>query len=291
VCSGGVTTTLHHHEVTEETVMSSRFDRFALGSVVLASAALAACSSHSSAPASTTTTTPTTANSSVKPSLAAPVPVSPLSGESVATRPVLTVANAVRTGTITGTVTYTFDVADNPAFSPLAATGSASEGASMTAFTLTTDLAGGKTYYWRAAAIDVADGLTSPASSSQAVTTVSLSTAAKIASQENPPLVLWPGTQPPGTSGQANLGDGWGIVSTADFLGNPFVSPTLENLRVFDLLDHGMNPNAVLGWMQSNGYNTSAVYYGNVAQGVFGFSQNYLTLIGTSWSLVKRVGA
>jgi hypothetical protein len=266
--------------------------RHALWSIILACATLAACSSNSTTPATpttpTSTTSPTTATTT-KPSLAAPVPVSPLSGATVATKPVFTVTNAVRTGTIAGAVTYTFDVADNPGFSPLAATGSAPEGAGVTTFTLTADLGGGKTYYWRAAAIDVADGLTSPASASQTVATVNLSTAAKIASQEG--LNLWPGTQPPGTPGQANLGDGWGVVSTADFMGNPFVSPTLENLRVFDLLDRGMNPNSVLGWMNSNGYNTSAVYYDNVAQGVFGFSPNYMTLIGTYWSLVRRVGA
>jgi hypothetical protein len=215
--------------------------------------------------------------------------VSPLSGATVDTRPVLNVVNAVRTGTIAGAVTYTFDVADNPGFSPLAATGSAPEGAGSTTFTVTSDLSGGKTYYWRAAAVDVADGVTSPPSTSQSVTTINLSTAAKIAAQEG--LNLWSGTQPPGAPGQAILGDGWGVVYTADFQGNPFLSPTLENLRVFDLLDHGMNPNSVLGWMNSNGYNTSAVYYGSVAQGVFGFSQNYMTLIGSSWSLVKRVGA
>jgi hypothetical protein len=217
------------------------------------------------------------------------VAVSPLAGATVDPRPVLTVVNAVRTGTITGNVTYTFDVADNPGFSPLTVTGSAPEGAGITTFTLTADLTGGKTYYWRAAAVDVSDGVTSPASSPQSVTTVSLSTAQKIAAAEG--LNLWPGTQPPGTPGQTVLGDGWGVVSTADFQGNPFVSPTVENLRVFDLLDRGMNPNLVLGWMNSNGYGTAAVYYGSVAQGVFGFSQNYMTLIGTSWTLVKRVGA
>ncbi len=180
-------------------------------------------------------------------------------------------------------------MADNPGFSPLAATGSAPEGAGITTFTLAADLAGGRTYYWRAAAIDVADAVTSPASTPQTIMTVSLSAAATIAVQEG--LNLWPGTQPPGAPGQAALGNGWGVVSTADFQGNPFVSPTLENLRVFDLLDRGMNPNSVLGWMNGNGYYTSAVYYPSVAQGVFGFSQNYLTLIGTSWTLVKRVGA
>jgi hypothetical protein len=197
--------------------------------------------------------------------------------------------NAARTGTLAGTVTYTFEVADNAGFSPLTASGSAPEGSALTTFTLTADLPGGKTYYWRAAAVGVTDGLTSPPSSPQSVVIVNLSTAGRIANQES--LALWPGTQPPGAAGQANLGDGWGVVSTADFQGKPFVSPTLENLRVFDLLDHGMNPNLVLGWMNSNGYPTSAVYYGNVAQGVFGFSPNYLTLIGTSWSLVRRVGA
>jgi len=266
-------------------------NRNAFWSVVLASTTLAACSSSSTTPVTPSTPTPTTPppTTTAKPSLAAPVAVSPLAGSTVNIRPVLTVANAVRTGAIAGTVTYTFDVADNPGFNPLTATGSAPEGTGVTTFTLGSDLVGGKTYYWRAAAVDVADGVTSPASTSQSVTTVNLSTAAKIAAQEG--LNLWPGTQPPGAPGQAILGDGWGVVSTADFQGHPFVSPTLENLRVFDLLDRGMNPNSILGWMNSNGYNTDAVYYGNVAQGVFGFPPNYMTLIGTSWELVKRVGA
>ena len=53
-----------------------------------------------------------------------------------------------------------------------------------------------------------------------------------------------------------------------------------------------MNPGDVLGWMNSNGYNTSAVYYGNVGRaGVFGFPANYISLEVGGWELVRRVGA
>lgn len=265
-------------------------NRFGLCAIVLASVTIAGCSSSSTTPTTTTTTTTTTVNTTTpKPSLDAPVPVAPLSGATVTGRPVLTVTNAVRTGTITGAVTYTFDVADNSGFNPLTATGSAAEGSGTTSFTLPTDLAAGKTYFWRATANDAADAVTSPSSNVQSVVTPSLSTAAKIAAQEG--LTLWSGTQPPGTPGQSNLGPGWGVSNTADFLGNPYLTPTLDNLRVFDLLDRGMSAGAVIGWMTSNGYGTSAAYYGDVAQGVFGFPQNYMTLIGSSWELVRRVGA
>jgi hypothetical protein len=271
-------------------MINYRVQRSGILCLFLASAALAGCTSTTTTPTATTVTPPVVPTPVVTPkALAAPVAVSPLSGATVETKPTLTMVNAVRTGTLTGPVTYLFEVADNSGFNPLTASGSTPEGAGVTTFTLVTDLTGGKTYYWRVTAIDVTDALTSPVSSAQSIVTVNVSTAGKIATQEG--LTLWSGTQPPGTAGQAHLGDGWGIVSTADFQGHPFVSPTLDNLRVFDLLDHGMNPNSIVGWMQSNGYPTAAVYYGDVAQGVFGFPQNYLTLIGTSWTLVKRVGA
>lgn len=270
--------------------MIHRSNRSAFWAIVVATATLAGCSSSTTTPTPTTTTTTTTVNTTTpKPSLDAPVAVSPLSGATVSSRPVLTVTNSVRTGSITGAVTYTFDVADNPGFSPLTASGSSPEGIGSTSFTLTSDLASGKTYYWRAAAVDVADNITSPASAAQTVATASLSTAEKIAQQQG--RTLWPGTQPPGTPGRTNLGPGWGVQNTADFLGNPYLNPTLDNLRVFDLLDRGMNASGVISWMNSNGYFTNAVYYPDVAQGVYGFPQNYMTLIGTSWELVRRVGA
>lgn len=267
------------------------FARFTPLLMTLASVTFTACSGNSTTPTTPTTATspaPTT-TTTTKPSLSAPVPVTPLSGTTVGARPTLTVVNAARTGTVTGTVTYTFDIADNPGFAPVAATGSAQEGTGVTSFTVTGDLQGGKAYYWRAAAVDVADGVTSPASSAQTISTIALTLAAKIAGQEG--LTLWPGVQPPGIPGQTALGPGWSVTATSDFLGNPYQSPTLENLRVLDLLDRGMNANSVISWMNSNGYGTNAVYYGDVAQGVFGFSQNYMTLIGTSWELVRRVGA
>ena len=270
-----------------------RIQRCLLAGSLIASMAWSACS-NSSAQSSTTTTaptpTPTAPTPTVTPkSLAAPVPVSPLTGSQAVIRPALTVVNAVRSGTLTGALTYTFDVSETSSFASVVASVSAPEGQGQTAAALTTDLGPGKTYYWRATAVGVTDGVTSPASEPQMVVTIDLTTAGKIAAVER--LTLWPDVQPPGTPGQARLGEGWGVVQTFDFLGNAFLSPTLDDLRVFDLLDRGMDPNAISSWLRVNGYFTQAVYYGDVAQGVFGFPQNYLTLIGTQWTLVKRVGA
>lgn len=100
---------------------------------------------------------------------------------------------------------------------------------------------------------------------------------------------LWTGSQPPGTSGHAVLGDNWQAQSLTAYTGISFVSPPLEALRVFDLLDRGFDPQAALNWMNGNGYLTSAVYYPNV--NVIGFSTMYMAFVNGRWDLVLRVGA
>jgi hypothetical protein len=67
------------------------------------------------------------------------------------------------------------------------------------------------------------------------------------------------------------------------------VKPTIEQLRVFDLLDRGYDPQSALNWMNSNGYSTVAVYYSSVQ--VIGFPFEYMALVGGQWELVIRVGA
>jgi hypothetical protein len=269
--------------------MTDRFQRSALVCIVLASVTPLACTSSSSPSSTPTAPTPTqTATPAApKPALAAPVAVSPLSGTTVATRASFTVTNAVRTGTLTGTVTYTFEVADNAGFNPLAASGSVQEGAAQTTLALATDLAGGKTYYWRATALSQADGLASSSSETQTITVANSSQAGKIADQQG--VVLWPGTQPLGTTGQARLGPGWGVGRQTSFDGVNFLSPPIDALRVLDLLDRGLDPDAALRWMNSNGYGTQAVYYPSVL--AIGFPYQYMALVNGAWELVHRVGA
>jgi hypothetical protein len=99
---------------------------------------------------------------------------------------------------------------------------------------------------------------------------------------------LWTGAQPPGTSGHALIGDNWQVQTLTAYSGVAFVSPTLEELRVFDLLDRGFDPQGALDWMSGNGYPTSAAYYPAVK--VIGFPTEYMAFINGQWDLVLRVG-
>jgi hypothetical protein len=107
--------------------------------------------------------------------------------------------------------------------------------------------------------------------------------------------VLWPGVQPPGTAGQAGLGTNWDVQHVVSHGGSAYVSPGLDELRVFDLMDHGLAPSAVVGWLNSNGYSTTAALYvvfNSLSQAipVFGFNFDYMTLNNDGrWDLVFRV--
>jgi hypothetical protein len=217
----------------------------------------------------------------------APVSISPANGASVSTQPTLTVINATPTGP-SGPIAYRFDISTAPTFAALTVTGSVAPGAGQTSFTPTTDLAPVTTFYWRAIAIDQTDLVTSPASAARSFTTMTAATqASALAAQEG--LTLWPNLQPPGTPGHAVLGDNWQVQSLTGFTGVQFLSPALDALRVFDLLDRGMDPQSALNWCNSNGYPNSGAYYPSAD--VVGFPQEYMALIGGQWSMIIKVGA
>jgi hypothetical protein len=197
------------------------------------------------------------------------------------------VTNATRTGTVNGAVSYTFEIADNSAFNPVAISGSVPEGSSQTTIAVSTDLGAGKTYYWRAVAVDAADGLTSPPSDAQTMTIVNPTQAEQIAAQRG--VALWPGAQPTGAAGHARLGPGWNVGTQTSFDGVMFQTPPIDALRVFDLLDRGYDPDAAIGWMRVNGYGSVPVYYPEPK--AIGFPYQYMALVNGAWELVRRVGA
>jgi hypothetical protein len=220
-------------------------------------------------------------------SLNAPVPISPLTNSQTSQRPALRVTNAVRSGA-TGAITYTFEIASTSAFTAGIANATVAEGVNETGFIPTADLPVGPLLFWRATAVDAANATSSVASSVQSFTvTVTLSQAGLIAQQRG--VVLWPGVQPPGTVGRATLGPGWEVRTIRDVLGQLVPSPTLEELRVFDLLDRGLDPDAAIAWMNSNGYFTAALYYPSVLS--IGFQSHYMTYLFGAWELVTRTGA
>jgi hypothetical protein len=202
-----------------------------------------------------------------------PAPLSPSNGAQTSGQPTLTVVNATRSGP-TGNIVYRFDLSTSLLFATVALSGTVGEGPTQTSFTPPTSLTINATYYWRAVAIDAASGTSSAPSTVQSFTT------------SNP---LWPGAQPPGTNGHAIQGDGWGQTTIVSFTGVTFTSPTLEDQRIFDLLDRGLDPDSALAWMNGNGYPVSAVYYSSVD--AIGFMYQYMARIGGAWALVTRVGS
>ena len=182
---------------------------------------------------------------------------------------------------------YTFEIASNSSFSPVAISGTVSEGSGQTSFTPATDLTPGVTYYWRATAIDATDSLSSPPSTTQIFTAAARTRQEVLAAQLGVPL--WPGVQPPGGTGQAMMGNGWDVQNMVSFSGVAFVSPQIDMLQLFDLIDRGFDPQGAIDWMHGNGYPTGGAYFPSIA--VIGFPYEYMALIGGQWALVRRIGA
>jgi hypothetical protein len=203
----------------------------------------------------------------------APVLVTPASNATIGNlRPTFTITNAVRTGPA-GTITYKFDVSTTSGFTAIVATGTVAEGTTQTSFTPSSDLVIGTTYFWRAQAIDATNSITTGFS------TASFSTPAAN-------TALWPGIFPPGTPGQARLGDNWNEQTLISFGGTAFASPPLDAKQVFDLMDRGFTPQGAIDWMHDNGYSTNAAYFSSVK--VIGFQYIYIALINGKWDLILR---
>ena len=244
--------------------------------------ALGACSG--SVTKTSTPTAPTTPSIVIN----APTPVSPSDGTSAVGWPTLTVNNATHTGPV-GALSYRFDVATSADFSNIIVTASVQEGSGQTSFTPQVPLpADQTTLYWRAVAMDQQNAVQSPPSATQSFKENNPPTkAAQIAAQQG--VVLWPGAVPPGSPGQATMGNGWGVGTLVSFDGVQFLSPTIDELQVFDCLDRGMAPQAAIDWMHSHGYPTPAAWFPEVA--VIGFAHQYLALISGHWDMVLRAGA
>jgi hypothetical protein len=251
------------------------------------SALVAACSG--SVTKSTTPTAPVSPPAAAV-VINAPVAVSPADGSTtVAGWPTLVVNNATRSGPA-GAITYRFDIATGSDFGTITVTASVSEGAGQTSFTpnVTPLPADQATLYWRAVAIDAQNAVQSAASTTQSFKESNPATkAAAIASQQG--VVLWPGAVPPGAPGQATMGNGWGIGNLVSYDGVKFLSPTIDELQVFDCMDRGMQPQAAIDWMHSHGYGTPAAWFPDVA--VIGFAHQYIALISGRWDMVLRAGA
>jgi hypothetical protein len=220
--------------------------------------------------------------------LTPPIPIGPLNGTTSAGWPSFTVNNSVKFGPA-GSLLYRFEIATTASFTTILLTGTVAETPNQTTFTPPSGLSppAQPSLFWRATALDSANAISSPASSVQSFTYASPTRQSLLAAQEG--LVLWPGALPPGTTGHAQMGRNWDVQTKTSFDGIRYLSPTLEQLQMFDLLDRGLDPESAINWMKSNGYPTNAAWYGSVA--VIGYSFQYIALIDGQWHIVDKVGA
>lgn len=189
---------------------------------------------------------------------------------------------------------YRFDLSTRDDFGTVAYTTMVPEGSGQTSFTppSTQSAPAEGTLFWRVVAIDQANAVQSQPSATENFKFFENTEQQRIAVQLYGGL--WPNARPSGTRGRARFGPGWGIGERTSFRGVRFMSPPLDTLRVYDLLDLGMDPNGAINWLRANGYGTDAVWYPSVWS--IGFQWQYLTLIPQNfstgaWELVHRVGA
>src|SRR5207302_6550902 len=116
----------------------------------------------------------------------------------------------------------------------------------------------------------------------QSFTTSRPSQAAAVAAQLGVPL--WPGIQPPGSVGHATMGGFWNVELVVSFDGVRFLNPPIDEVRIFDLLDRGFDPQGAIDWMKSNGYPTQGVYYASVS--AIGFPYEYMAFINGKWDII-----
>jgi len=215
-----------------------------------------------------------------------PSPVSPAGGTVLSFWPTFTVSNATRSGPV-GTLQYRFDISTNASFNTLIISGTVPEGLNQTSFT-PTGLAvpsSSTQYFWRVTVTDPGSGVSGASTNAVSISLdPAQSQAARLAAQLG--VVLWPGIQPPGTMGKAIMGDNWQVQTLTSVNGVRFLSPMPEWLRVFDLMDRGMAPQAAIDWMHGNGYQTTAAWFPSVQ--VLGFQFTYAALINGRWDLILR---
>jgi len=223
--------------------------------------------------------------------ISTPSPIAPLNGTATPERPALRVANVTRTGPA-GVITYQFDVSTVATFASILVTGTVGEGINETGFIPANNLPVDTVLFWRARAIDAANNVTSAFSVAQSFTPRHTSAAERIAAQLG--VTLWPGEQPPGQNDQAVLGDNWQIQILHHLPTNTFFqSPTLEMIRLFDLLDRGFDPDGAISWMNAHGYRTFAQWYPPPEKAVIGLdfvylaARNKITVHGT-WDIVLK---
>jgi hypothetical protein len=216
-----------------------------------------------------------------------PTLILPANGATTVGWPIFRIGNSARSGTA-GFVVYKFEVSNSAAFTTILLSQTVSETAGQTSFAppVSQPAPPQNTLYWRVTAIDTTNNVSSAPSVVQSFVYSPPTPQALLAQQAG--YILWPGVQPPGTPGHAQLGANWDVATVVSFDGVRHTKPTLEELQAYDLIDRGMDPGSALAWMNANGYGTTGVWYPDVQ--VIGFPFEYIALVNGAWQLVIRVG-
>lgn len=240
-----------------------------------------------------TPTTPTTPAPAPVVTISAPTLVGPSASSTAFGWPTFVWNNATKTNT-TNALMYRLDVSLRDDFTSVSHTMMVPEGSGQTSYApaSTVPLPPEGNLYWRVVAMDQANSIQSQPSETRVFAYYENTQQNRVAVQLYGSL--WPSARPTGTRGRARLGPGWDATVRRSFDGVTFQSPPLEVLRIYDLLDLGMSPDAAIAWMRANGYPTVAVWYPSVSS--IGFPFQYMALIPPnfstgSWELVHRVGA
>jgi hypothetical protein len=123
-----------------------------------------------------------------------PIAAAPSEGGTTFSPVLLTVNNVGRSGPA-GTISYRFDVADSAAFNNILFTGTAIEQpGGQTSITVTTSLAEGGSYFWRAQAMDEANKVVTPYSDVHSFTVRSFNMYDATMWDSPPDLASWPET-------------------------------------------------------------------------------------------------
>ena len=123
----------------------------------------------------------------------AATPISPIANVATGARPALTVTNAISSGPV-GPLTYKFEIATNPGFSPVAITASVPQGTARTTYQTPVDFAGETTIFWRVTVIDATNGVTGPTSAPASFVTSLTIDLTKAVFLHSPDVSTWPQT-------------------------------------------------------------------------------------------------
>lgn len=122
-----------------------------------------------------------------------PSPRIPAAGAAAGSLQPMTVANAAHTGPA-GPLGYTFEVATNPGFAPVALTRTVAEGSGTTTLQPDVELPPETTVYWRVRVSDPANGVTGPASDTASFVTSLAIDLTKAVFLHSPNVSNWPRT-------------------------------------------------------------------------------------------------